>query len=173
MEPTRFEERGYTLAGFSFFGDPFRLSGGWTEENEIGRLWQRFMAYLEQHTSQLEGLFFKDVAYEVHIYYQETPQTGEFEVFVGMEVQAVDRIPIEFSVKILPPVIYAAFTLVGEQITADWSQMIFQGWLPQSGYQLVGDYGIQRYDERYKGVDRTAESVLEFYLPVRPTPETE
>ena len=41
------------------------------------------------------------------------------------------------------------------------------------GYQLVGDYGIQRYDERYKGVDRTAESVLEFYLPVRPTPETE
>ena len=173
MEPTRFEERGYTLAGFSFFGDPFRLSGGWTEENEIGRLWQRFMAYLEQHAGQLEGLFVQDIAYEVHIYHQETLQTGEFEVFVGMEVQELDRIPIEFSVKILPPTTYAVFTLVGEQITADWSQLIFQGWLPQSGYQPVGDYGIQRYDERYKGVDRTAESVLEFYVPVRPTAETE
>ena len=173
MEPTRFEERGYTLAGFSYLGDPFRLSGGWTEENEIGRLWQRFMAFLEQHASQLEGLFFEDVAYEVHIYYQETPQTGEFEVFVGMEVQEPGRMPIELSVKILPPVTYAVFTLVGEQITADWSQMIFQGWLPQSGYQLVSDYGIQRYDERYKGIDRTAESVLEFYLPVKPAVENE
>ena len=173
MEPTRFEERSYTLAGFSFFGDPFRLSGGWTEENEIGRLWKRFMVYLEQQATQLESLFFEDVAYEVHIYHQETLQTGEFEVFVGMEIQELGSVPVEFSVKIIQPATYAVFTLVGEQITADWSQMIYEGWLPKSGYELVSDYGIQRYDERYKGVDRTAESVLEFYLPVKPTAETE
>jgi predicted transcriptional regulator YdeE len=131
------------------------------------------MAYLEQQAGQIEGLFSEGVAYEVHIYHQETLQTGEFEVFVGMEVQALDRVPIEFSVKILPPVTYAVFALVGEQITADWSQMLYQDWLPQSSYELVGDYGIQRYDERYKGVDRTAESVLEFHVPVRPTTETE
>jgi predicted transcriptional regulator YdeE len=172
MEPTRIEERAYTLAGFSFFGDPFRLSGGWTEENEIGRLWQRFMAYLESAASHLEGLFVEEVAFEVHIYHQETLQTGEFEVFVGMEVQDLDGIPIELSIKILPPVTYAVFTLVGEQITADWSSLIYTGWLPESGYELVADYGIQRYDERYKGVDRTAESVLEFHVPVRPIPET-
>ena len=36
------------LAGFSFFGNPFEQHSGWTEENEIGRLWVRYMAYLHQ-----------------------------------------------------------------------------------------------------------------------------
>ena len=58
-----------------------------------------------------------------------------------------------------------------EQITADWSNLIYTGWLPESRFELAGEYGIQRYDERYKGVDRTAESVLEFHVPVKPTAE--
>jgi len=49
MEPTMIEKRQMILLGFSFFGDPFKISGGWTEENEIGRLWKRFMAYLSKH----------------------------------------------------------------------------------------------------------------------------
>ena len=42
MEPRIVESERIILVGFSFFGDPFALSAGWTEENEIGRLWQRF-----------------------------------------------------------------------------------------------------------------------------------
>ena len=45
MEPTIIERDKIILVGFSFFGDPFQ-AGEWTEENEIGRLWNRFMAYL-------------------------------------------------------------------------------------------------------------------------------
>jgi hypothetical protein len=36
MEPARIEKRQMTLLGFSFFGWPFEISGGWTEENEPG-----------------------------------------------------------------------------------------------------------------------------------------
>ncbi|GEM_PF-3859724 len=41
MEPTIRELDQIILVGFSFFGDPFAESSGWTEENEIGRLWNR------------------------------------------------------------------------------------------------------------------------------------
>ena len=44
------------LVGFNFFGDPFKLSGGWTEENEIGRLWQRFMAYFAQQRQRIKHI---------------------------------------------------------------------------------------------------------------------
>jgi hypothetical protein len=49
MEPRIIEKDQIILVGFSFFGDPFATSAGWTEENEIGRVWQRLMAYLEIH----------------------------------------------------------------------------------------------------------------------------
>jgi predicted transcriptional regulator YdeE len=37
MEPVIIEKDQMALLGFSFYGDPFRPSAGWTEENEIGR----------------------------------------------------------------------------------------------------------------------------------------
>ena len=53
MEPRLVEADRITLVGFSFFGDPFRMSAGWTEENEIGRLWKRFMAYwMDRHKNK-------------------------------------------------------------------------------------------------------------------------
>lgn len=49
---TKIVERKLTiLAGISFYGDPFSQSGGWTEENEIGRLWSRFMSLYETSPS--------------------------------------------------------------------------------------------------------------------------
>ena len=46
MEPKIVDSDRMLLLGLDFFGDPFQSSSGWTEENEIGRLWQRFMAFL-------------------------------------------------------------------------------------------------------------------------------
>lgn len=166
MEPTIIEKRQMMLLGFSFFGDPFRLSGGWTEENEIGRLWNRFMAYLTQHRHRIKHVRSDEVMYEVHVYHEETAQTGEFEVFVGLEVEDLADLPIELSVKVLPPVTYAVFSLHGEQITSDWPLMIITEWLPSSGYQSDHAYSIQRYDERFKGLEQIEESVLEVYFPV-------
>jgi hypothetical protein len=49
VNPTIVEMGQIVLAGFSFHGAPFAQSGGWTEENEIGRLGNRFAAYFTSH----------------------------------------------------------------------------------------------------------------------------
>ena len=46
MQPKIIRADQIMLVGMSFYGDPFETSAGWMEENQIGRLWQRFMAYL-------------------------------------------------------------------------------------------------------------------------------
>jgi predicted transcriptional regulator YdeE len=93
MEPQIVAKPQMMLLGLSFFGDPFSLSAGWTEENEIGRLWKRFMAYLAERGQQIRHVVSNAVTYKVHIYHEETPQTGEFEVFVGMEVARLEGMP--------------------------------------------------------------------------------
>lgn len=165
MEPKIVQQPALLLAGFGFFGDPFKISAGWTEENEIGRLWSRFMAYLAQHQADLKHLSGEEVAYEVHLPHEETPQTGEFEVFVGLEVTEVTELPPVLSIKLLPAGAYAVFTLHGPQITTDWPRRIDQ-WLAESPYQNRPDFSFQRYDERFKGVDRIAESTIDVYVPL-------
>ena len=50
------------LVGLSFFGDPFKSSAGWTEENEIGRLWVRFMAFLEDQGARIQYIVGHEVS---------------------------------------------------------------------------------------------------------------
>jgi predicted transcriptional regulator YdeE len=154
------------LVGFSFFGDPFQVSGSWTEENEIGRTWKRFIAYLQKNRPDLKHVVSETVMYEVHVYHEETLQTGEFEVFVGLQVDRLEDVPYEMTVKALPPATYAIFTLEGEQLASDWHMSIFSDWLPRTEYQGLHTHCIQRYDERFKGVHRMAESALDVYIPV-------
>jgi predicted transcriptional regulator YdeE len=167
MEPKVIERPEMILVGFDFFGDPFKFSAGWTEENEIGRLWNRFIKYFEQYRDQVIHLKEPSVMYEIHIEHPETIQTGEYEVFVGMEVEELECVPIEFTVKVLPATLYAVFTLRGDQITSDWSTMVYKEWMPGSGYVRSYAYGIQRYDERFRGLDRLDESALDLYVPIK------
>jgi predicted transcriptional regulator YdeE len=165
MEPTIIEKDQMTLLGFSFFGDPFAISGGWTEENEIGRLWKRFMVYLDKHQHLISHAK-AGVAYEVHITHEDTALTGEFEVFVGVEVERLEDVPVEMSVKILPQATYAVFTLQGKQIISDWSKMM-EEWMSKAGYQSAYAYGFQRYDERFKSLQHIDDSILDVYVPVK------
>ena len=165
MEPKIVQRDQMMLVGFSFYGDPFAESSGWTEENEIGRLWHRFEAFTTDYPDAIPHVTDKNVAYEVHIESAETARKGYREVFVGVEVDQLTDIPVELLVKVLPAVTYAVFTLRGEQIAADWS-MIIGEWLSRSPYEPVGNYGIQRYDERFQGVDNMEASELEVYVPV-------
>lgn len=149
------------LAGVSFFGDPFHSHAGWTEANEIGRLWQRLMRILSTPDS---GYGFPTESYEIHLQYPETPQTGEYEVFVGFAIETLDRVPVELCLKILPESDYAIFTLRGEQIHGD--EPLIDRWLATSDYQLVRPIYVQRYDQRFKGLDRLAESEIDLMVPV-------
>jgi predicted transcriptional regulator YdeE len=165
MEPTLIDAGPMTLVGLSFFGDPFRLHGGWDQENEIGRLWVRFMTYWERRGSEIRHLVDPSVMYEVHVEHAETAQTGEYEVFAGVEVARLEETPVELAVKVLPATRYAVFTLRGSEISSDWNQMMAD-WIAQSGYRRAYPYGFQRYDDRFQGVDALEGSVLEAYVPV-------
>ncbi len=155
------------LAGFSFFGDPFKMSGDWSEENEIGRSWKRFMQYCAANQDKLGFLKSEQVMYEMHILHAESKTTGEYEIFVGVEVEQIGAMPVELSLKLIPAATYAVFTFRGQEIISDWAREIFSVWMPGSGYESGGDYSFERYDERFKGLDRLEESVLDVYIPVK------
>jgi predicted transcriptional regulator YdeE len=165
MEPIIIEKPAITLVGMSFYGDPFETSAGWTEENQIGRLWQRLMAYLSEQPDGIQHRTPVQASYEVHIYGPETMTKGLFEVFVGVPVARIDTPPVELLVKILPAAKYAVFTLQGKQISSDWHLEINQ-WIAAAGYQHALPYSIQYYDQRFKGLDRIEESILDVYMPV-------
>ena len=166
MEPRIIEKGQIMLVGFSFFGDPFAESSGWTEENEIGRLWNRFTTYLTGHRDRIKHIKDDAFAYEVHVESEETASKGHREIFIGVEVEKLD-VPVEMLVKILPPAQYAVFTLKGEQITSDWSRMIWE-WMSVAGYESAYEYGFQLYDQRFKGLDNLEGSELDVYVPVKP-----
>lgn len=150
------------LAGFSFFGDPFHSHAGWSGENEIGRLWQRLVGFLELGSFSPPN---PGVSYEVHLQNHETGRTGEFEVFVGFEVTDIAHIPVELCLKILPAGDYAVFTLRGEQIHSD--APILDDWFAASGRRPAHAFFAQRYDARFKGLDRLAESELDLLVPIQ------
>ena len=167
MEPKIVEKDQIILVGFSFYGDPFAESGGWTEENEIGRLWRRFEAFMIGNAGRIQHIKDPMAGYEIHIWSEETAAKGHADVFAGMAVEKLEDVPMEVLIKILPPVTYAVFTLKGEQAITDWTKVVYEEWLPGSGYTSAYNYNIQRYDQRYKGVDQLDESEMEVYVPVK------
>lgn len=172
MEPLIVSKERMILLGAGFFGDPFSLSGEWTEENEIGRLWKRFMKYFSENKEVFSLFKDRDVAYEVHIENDETKTKGHLEIFVGMELdkpynKTLDKIPHDLLVKILPASMYAVFTLKGEEIVGDWPMKIYSEWLPGSEYELAHNFGFQYYDKRFKGMERVGESELDVYVPIK------
>lgn len=167
MVPDIIQSPPILLAGLSFFGDPFQEVGGWREENAIGQVWKRFMRLYETHTELINAVNISKKNYELHIESLETADTGEYEVFVGIEVgQVFDDLP-NLLFKQLPQVEYAIFTLHGEEIRGNWSESIFEKWLKNSPYESAAPYLIERYDERFKGMDQIEQSVMEVLVPVR------
>lgn len=165
MQPKIVKQEMIILAGMSFYGDPFDTSSTWTEENQIGLLWQRFMAYFQDHADELEINFHQASICEVHIYGPETETTGIFEVFIGLRIDDLANIPYDLTVKVLPPIKYAVFTLTGKAITSDWEKEIGT-WLDTNDYREAYPYNFQYYDDRFKGLDRIEESTLDIYVPI-------
>jgi predicted transcriptional regulator YdeE len=166
--PTIVESSGILVVGLNFFGDPFESSAGWTEENEIGRLWKRMIRYMDEHPDAIRHPRDPDAMLEIHLWNETTERTGEYDVFVGMTVTDLAAVPVDLLIKVLPATTYAVFTLEGEEIPGDWAKSIYAEALPAAGYQTAHDYMIQWYDERFRGIDRVADSELDVYIPVKP-----
>jgi len=161
MEPKIIEKGRITLVGMVFYGDPFKKERGWSQENEIGKLWKRFVPKEKTIKNRIgKG------AYEVHIEPEEYEETKKFYVLVGVEAEKANDLPLEMFVKVLPPTKYAVFTLKGKEITSNWPDMIYKEWLPNSGYEEAYKFTIEYYDDRFKGTD-DPESELDIYIPVK------
>jgi predicted transcriptional regulator YdeE len=167
MQPSITKKEKIILVGMAFYGDPFETSAGWTEENQIGRLWQRLMGHLAENPDSIQQRATTNTSYEVHVYNAETKTKGFFEVFVGVPVEGLKAVPVDLLVKILPATQYAVFTLRGEQISSDWHLEINR-WLLKTGYRQALPFSFQYYDERFKGLDQIEDSILDVYIPIAP-----
>ena len=167
MQPKIIESRQITLAGMSFYGDPFDTHSGWDEDNQIGLLWKRLFAYLGKEGS-LKDLLQSKNWYEVHVYSEWTQTKGLFEVFVGVECEheRIADLPPQLLVKNLPETKYAVFTFQGEEISADWEKLLGD-WMVSAEFESGGTYNFQFYDERFKGLDKLEESELDVYIPIK------
>ncbi len=152
------------LGGMNFYGDPFSIKAGWDSENEIGKTWQRFIKFINEnpHRSYSSG---KQVMYEVHIFGPEAEKKGYYEIFVGEEINT-SRLPFLLSTKFIPASDYLRVTLCGTEMKDDWYKTLDTDILPGKGLKRKFPYFIEAYDERFKGMDKMDESVLEVYIPV-------
>jgi len=155
------------IVGLSFFGDPFGLSGEWTEENEIGRLWHRYMTFMHSPGAQTPPILNPTVGYELWIEHADTRAKGFWEIFVGQEIADIAAAPVELSLKALPAATYAVLTLRGEEIASDWQRAMLDS-LIEAGFQQALPYSFEYYDHRFKGMERLAESEIDVYIPVKP-----
>jgi predicted transcriptional regulator YdeE len=162
------ERRETKLLGLAYYGT---LSGeGWSEENQIGRTWQRFTQYVQQNWSLIKDKVIDEkISYEVHLWNEEEwDATGVFRVFVGVEVDSLEDMPVDLLGMVLPAGTFAMVTAEGEEITTIDMQEV----LPPEDYPRVKfrDHllEIQCYDQdRFKGLDNIDESEVDYYIPIR------
>ena len=166
MEPVLLDKKRIVLAGFSYYGDPIASSAAWTEENEIGRLWGRFMKYCGARVADLPSSAVPGVGYEMHLWNDETLDTGHYEVFVGMELSDPVDAPIDLCVKIIPAASYAVFTVAGEVMLTELDVEIERA-LAAIGKNRSATYILNYYDQRYMGLERIDESEIDIYVPVQ------
>ncbi len=163
-----FSENDIFLIGMDFYGDPFEKASTWEEENEIGQLWKRFNKFILENPDSMNNVNSRNVFYEVHSITDESFTKGYFNIFVGVQTETVAAgIPFGLVAKQLPPSKYALFTLKGQEIASDWNRQIMSDWAPSSGLELLCNYTILKYDDRFKGMDKIDESEMDILIPIR------
>ncbi len=166
MKPRIIEDKRFMLAGMDFYGYPYEKAGGWSPENAIGKLWNRFTDFCEEN----EGKFrhrVSEIGYELWIDEEKDKGDGNEHIFVGAEVDCLCDLPLQLVAKVLPRSRYAVFTLKGDEIIGDWQTAIEREWLPDSGLQQSHDFIIEAYDPvRFRG-PHDSKSELDIYVPVR------
>ncbi len=166
-EPTIVENKTFKLLGCVFYGDPFHSAKEWSYENEIGKLWQRFLNLTNKYSVLLKKICNNyNLAYELHLEPEEFKDTKQYYVMTGMEVATFEEIPLELFAKILPKTAYVFFTTTMEN-KFKYGAYVYKDWLPQHGYQQSFPYVLQSYDgRRYKGLE-DPESQIDWFIPVK------
>jgi AraC family transcriptional regulator len=166
MKPTTItEKRKIILAGIDYYGDPFKEAEGWSTQNAIGQLWQRFDKIFEKKKNSIGNLV-SDAGYEVWIDLEGEEETNNRYIFLGMEVEKPDDLPLELVSRILPETRYAVYNLKGEAIKSGWPAKILD-WIAEAGLEQSFTYIFEYYDsKRFRGMD-DPDTELDIYVPVK------
>lgn len=159
------------IVGMNYYGDPFMTGGAWSVDNAIGKLWGRFMEFLNKYPEKISGRMNESEFYEFHIKTDGFEETGEYSIMIGVQVTSINNIPIELVAKVAPPLKYMVVNLKGEEIISDWPQIISTRLLPEAGYKEASNFSFELYDERFKGMDHVEGSEVDVYIPVEPIGE--
>ncbi|MCP4761810.1 MAG: GyrI-like domain-containing protein, partial [archaeon] len=165
IEPQIISEKGFTLLGCVFYGDPFHSAKAFSVENEIGLLWGRFMKYMKKYSFFLEKIIINpNISYEIHFESDEYKKTKKYTIFVGIEVNSLEEIPLGMFSTILPKTKYAYYTT--KAIEDDAIEDLFNIWLPNSQYEQIYPYIIECYDaKRFLGLENN-KSEIDWYIPI-------
>ena len=165
-EPAITEKIALKLAGMVYFGNPVHSHEGWNVENEIGKLWNRFMTLCTENAEVIgQQSIEPGVAYEAHIAYPGKVNQ-EYHIFVGIETENPFPLPIELFYKVMPSTRYAVFTVKCSDMFEQMEEL-YSEWLPNSPFVESYPMLIQRYDmARYKGLD-DPDSEIDFMLPIK------
>lgn len=153
------------LLGLDFYGDPFANSSWWTEDNEIGLLWKRFMDNFMPIKEMFQTYLKNDIYHEIHIMNNNFKDTGHYEIFIGLELSELPTDCLHFLIKIIKPQSYVKLTLSGDEIYSDYNSEL-EKICNQNNKTIYKDFMIQSYDERYKGINNTLDSEMDVLIPV-------
>ncbi len=141
-------------------------------EDRIETLWKRFSSFCRDNWPDIEDkVVHHKLSYELQIWNEEELQeSGDLYVFVGVEFEDLEDVPLELSGKVLPAGKYISFKLQGEEIKT-WEEDILQDWFPRDDYWIrsFGDnlFHLQCFHEdKFKGVENLEQSELEVLVPV-------
>ena len=166
MKPAITDKRKIILVGVDFYGNPYQEAGGWSQQNAIGQLWNRFNNFYAKKKDSIKHLV-SESGYEVWIDFEGEENSKNDYIFVGMGVKMLDELPLELVARILPETNYAVFTLKGAEIKSNWPPKILSEWLPETGLEQSFTFIMEYYDtKRFKGVDDPS-SELDIYVPVK------
>ena len=104
--------------------------------------------------------------FEIHIKHPQSESKGLYEIFVGFAIDPNSEIPIQMVRKTIPGTTYALVTLSGKKIFSGDEYKLSKQWANDNDYQIDESFSYQFYDEKFKGMDKIAESSLDFYIPL-------
>ncbi|MFW6144407.1 MAG: GyrI-like domain-containing protein [Candidatus Natronoplasma sp.] len=124
------------LAGLQYHGAI--KEEGTSIEQHIDELWSRFAEFCREEWDSIEKkVVDPELSYEIQLWdREELEEEGKLQIFVGVEVEDLDELPLELSGKVLPSSKYISFKLRGKEIKT-WEEDILQGWFPEKdGYWI-------------------------------------
>ncbi len=151
MEPQIVQKDGFSTIGMKsrcFMDQP----------NNIPQLWGELMGRM----GEIEGIVEEGVSYGLMTNYDEA--SGGWDYIAAFSVEAAAPIPAGMEKTDIPAATYAVFTCTMPTIQETYD-MIYQQWLPQSGYAHAPSPEFELYGPTFDANNPAAQ--FEIYIPIQ------